>query len=179
MLTLAFAQSVWSIIFRWDELTGGSNGIIGVWPSPWLASKAAYFYLTLALCVAGVLFVRRILFAPFGYAMRAVRDSSLRADAIGIGAVRIQWTAFIIAGAICGIAGGLFAFSKGSISPETISISRSVDGLAMVLLGRIGTLVGPIVGSVTCLTLQHSVARQTASWRPLVAFVILLNVHGL
>src|SRR5437764_843306 len=72
MLTLAFAQIVWSIVFQWDELTGGSNGIIGVWPSPWLASKAAYFYLTLALCVAGVLFVRRILFAPFGYAMRAV-----------------------------------------------------------------------------------------------------------
>jgi branched-chain amino acid transport system permease protein len=96
--------------------------------APWLATKAAYFYLTLALCVAGVLLVRRILFAPFGYAMRAVRDSSLRADAIGIGAVRVQWTAFVIAGAICGIAGGLFAFSKGSISPETISIGRSVDG---------------------------------------------------
>jgi branched-chain amino acid transport system permease protein len=176
MLTLAFAQIVWSIVFQWDELTGGSNGIIGVWPAPWLATKAAYFYLTLALCVAGVLLVRRILFAPFGYAMRAVRDSSLRADAIGIGAVRVQWMAFVIAGAICGIAGGLFAFSKGSISPETISIGRSVDGLVMVLLGGIGTLVGPIVGSVTFLTLQDSVARQTEYWRALLGLVILFLV---
>jgi branched-chain amino acid transport system permease protein len=176
MLTLAFAQIVWSIVFQWDELTGGSNGIIGVWPSQWLASKAGYFYLTLGFCVAGVLLVRRILFAPFGYAMRAVRDSSLRADAIGIGAVRVQWTAFVIAGAICGIAGGLFAFSKGSISPETISISRSVDGLVMVLLGGIGTLVGPIVGSVTFLTLQDSVARQTEYWRALLGLVILFLV---
>ena len=123
-----------------------------------------------------MLLVRRILFAPFGYAMRAVRDSSLRSDAIGIGAVRVQWTAFVIAGAICGIAGGLFAFSKGSISPETISISRSVDGLVMVLLGGIGTLVGPIVGSVTFLTLQDSVARQTEYWRALLGFVILFIV---
>jgi branched-chain amino acid transport system permease protein len=176
MLTLAFAQIVWSIAFQWDELTGGSNGIIGVWPAPWLASKAGYFYLTLAFCVAGVLLVRRILFAPFGYAMRAVRDSSLRADAIGIGAVRVQWTAFVIAGAICGIAGGLFAFSKGSISPETISISRSVDGLVMVLLGGIGTLAGPIVGSVTFLTLQDSVARQTEYWRALLGLIILFLV---
>ncbi|GAC1549238.1 MAG: ABC transporter permease [Beijerinckiaceae bacterium] len=176
MLTLAFAQIVWSIVFQWDELTGGSNGIIGVWPAPWLASKTAYFYLTLALCVAGILIVRRILFAPFGYAMRAVRDSSLRADAIGIGGVRVQWTAFVIAGAICGIAGGLFAFSKGSISPETISIGRSVDGLVMVLLGGIGTLVGPIVGSATFLTLQDSVARQTEYWRALLGCVILFLV---
>jgi len=176
MLTLAFAQIVWSIVFQWDELTGGSNGIIGVWPAPWLASKAAYFYLTLAFCVAGVLLVRRTLFAPLGYAMRAVRDSSLRADAIGIGAVRVQWTAFVIAGAICGIAGGLFAFSKGSISPETISISRSVDGLVMVLLGGIGTLVGPIVGSVSFLTLQDSVARQTEYWRALLGLAIIFLV---
>jgi branched-chain amino acid transport system permease protein len=173
MLTLAFAQIVWSVVFQWDELTGGSNGIIGVWPAPWLASKAAYYYLTLALCVAGVLIVRRILFAPLGYAMRAVRDSALRADAIGIGALRVQWTAFIIAGAICGVAGGLFAFSKGSISPETISISRSVDGLVMVLLGGIATLVGPIVGSVTFLSLQDSVARQTEYWRALLGVVII------
>jgi branched-chain amino acid transport system permease protein len=82
----------------------------------------------------------------------------------------------VIAGAICGIDGGLFAFSKGSISPETISISRSVDGLVMVLLGGIGTLVGPIVGSVTFLTLQDSVARQTEYWRALLGLVILFLV---
>jgi branched-chain amino acid transport system permease protein len=176
MLTLAFAQIVWSIVYQWDTLTGGSNGIIGVWPASWLSSKTAYLYLTLALCVAGVLIVRRILFAPFGYAMRAVRDSTLRADAIGIGAMRVQWTAFVIAGAICGVAGGLFAFSKGSISPDTISIGRSVDGLVMVLLGGIDALVGPIVGSVTFLTLQDSIARQTEYWRALLGIVILFIV---
>ena len=84
MLTLAFAQIVWSIIFQWEEITGGSNGVLGIWPSAPFDGLSAYFLLTLALVVAGVLLLRRMLFAPFGYAMRAGRDSPLRAEAIGI-----------------------------------------------------------------------------------------------
>ena len=84
MLTLAFAQISWSIVFQWDALTGGSNGLVGVWPSPWLAGKTAYYYLALALCGAGIALLWRVLFSPFGYALRAGRDSPLRAEAIGI-----------------------------------------------------------------------------------------------
>ena len=86
--------------------------------------------------------------------MRAGRDSPLRAEAIGINVKRVQWLGFAIAGAVCGVAGGLFAFAKGSISPETISVSRSIDGLVMVLLGGIQTLAGPIVGAAVFPTLQ-------------------------
>ena len=84
MLTLAFAQITWSIAFQWDEFTGGSNGINGVWPADWLSDKRAYYFLTLALLAGCTLALRRMLFSPFGYAMRAGRDSPLRADAIGI-----------------------------------------------------------------------------------------------
>ena len=87
--------------------------------------------------------------SPFGYAMRAVRDSRLRADAIGIDAVGVHWAGFVLAGLICGLAGALFAFSKGSISPDVLGVSKSVDGLVMVLLGGVNTLVGPLVGAVT------------------------------
>ncbi len=75
MLTLAFAQIVWAAVFQWEELTGGSNGVIGVWPPPPFDRAWLYFLLTLALAVVGVLLLRRFLFAPFGYAMRAGRDS--------------------------------------------------------------------------------------------------------
>ena len=69
--------------------------------------------------------------------MRAARDSALRADAIGIDVKRLQWAAFVVAGLFAGVAGALFSFSKGSISPETLSVGRSVDGLVMVLqIGR-------------------------------------------
>ncbi len=176
MLTLAFAQIAWAIVFQWDAFTGGSNGLTGVWPAPWLADKRAYYYLSLVLVVASVLILRRMLFSPFGYAMRASRDSMLRADAIGIDVKRVHWVAFIIAGLFAGLAGALFAFSKGSISPESLHVGRSVDGLVMVLLGGIQTLAGPVVGAVTFTWLHDTVARNTEYWRAMLGAIILALV---
>ena len=176
MLTLAFAQIVWSVTFQWDAFTGGSNGLTGVWPSPWLADKAAYYGLTLVAVVAGVLGLRRVLFSPFGLAMRASRDSPLRADAIGIDVQRIQWAAFVVAGVAAGLAGSLYAFSKGSISPDSMAVGKSVDGLVMVLLGGVQTLAGPVVGAVTFTWLQDTVARSTDYWRALLGGIVLLLV---
>ena len=176
MLTLAFAQITWAIAFQWDAVTGGSNGMTGVWPAEWLAEKQIYYYLTLALVAAGVLLLRRFLHSPFGYAMRASRDSVLRADAIGINVKRISWVAFVISGAFAGLAGALYAFSKGSISPETLHVSRSIDGLVMVLLGGIQTLAGPLVGAVTFTWLHDTVARNTDYWRAMLGAIILILV---
>ncbi len=176
MLTLAFAQIVWAGVYQWDDFTGGSNGMTGVWPSAWLAEKNSYYFLTLALVLASLWALRRVLFSPFGYAMRAGRDSPLRADAIGLNVKSNQWVAFIIAGAFAGVAGALFAFSKGSISPESLSVSRSVDGLVMVLLGGIQTLTGPVVGAVSYTWLHDVMARSTDYWRALLGAVILVLV---
>jgi ABC-type branched-subunit amino acid transport system permease subunit len=176
MLTLAFAQIVWAAVFQWEGLTGGSNGVIGVWPTAPFDSNTHYYWLALALAVAGVLLLRRFLFAPFGYAMRAGRDSALRAEAIGLDVKRVHWLAFAIAGAVCGVAGGLFAFAKGSISPETIGVGRSIDGLVMVLLGGLQTLSGPVVGASVFAVLQDTVMRQTDYWRALLGLIILLLV---
>ena len=176
MLTLAFAQIAWSVVFQWDALTGGSNGIVGLWPSAWLSGKTAYYYLTLIACVAGIALLWRVLYSPFGYALRAGRDSPLRADAIGIDVRALQWAAFTFAGLFAGLAGALYAFSKGSISPETLSIPRSVDGLVMVLLGGMQTLTGPVWGAALLTWLQDAVARGVDYWRAVIGGVILLLV---
>jgi branched-chain amino acid transport system permease protein len=176
MLTLAFAQIVWAAVFQWEGLTGGSNGILGIWPTTPFDTRGAYYFLTLVLATIGVLLLRRFLFAPFGYAMRAGRDSPLRAEAIGLNVKRVQWLAFAIAGTVCGIAGGLFAFAKGSISPETIGVDRSIDGLVMVLLGGLQTLTGPIVGASVYAVLQDTIMRTTEYWRALLGAIILLLV---
>ena len=176
MLTLAFAQIAWAVVYQWDAFTGGSNGLTGVWPAEWLSGTSAYYWLTLALVGGAVLWLRRVLFSPFGYALRAGRDSGLRADAIGIDVKRMQWAAFVVAGAVAGLAGALFAFSKGSISPETMSVGRSVDGLVMVLLGGIQTLAGPVVGAVTFNWLHDTVARNTDYWRATLGGIVLLLV---
>ncbi|WP_151633298.1 ABC transporter permease [Noviherbaspirillum aerium] len=176
MLTLAFAQITWAICYQWDSVTGGSNGLTGVWPSEWLKDKTAYYYLALAIVVAGVLLLRRVLFSPFGYALRAGRDSTLRADAIGMNVKQLQWAGFILAGYTAAIAGALFAFSKGSISPESLHVAKSVDGIVMVMLGGIQTLIGPIVGAVTFNWLHDTVARTTDYWRAMLGGIILILV---
>jgi len=176
MLTLAFAQIVWSILFQWEDVTGGSNGILGIWPQAPFDSRTAFYLLTLGLAVAGVLLLRRFLFAPFGYAMRAGRDSVLRAESIGINVKRVHWIGFAIAGTFGGVAGGTFAFAKGTISPDVAWVSRSIDAMVMVLLGGIQTLTGPIVGAAVFTVLQDNVMRQTTFWRGLLGAVILLLV---
>ena len=176
MLTLAFAQITWAICYQWDAFTGGSNGLTGVWPAQWLSDKRNYYYLTLALVAGGILLLHRILYSPFGYALRAGRDSVLRADAIGMNVKRLQWVAFVLAGTFAGLAGALYAFSKGSISPESLHVGKSIDGLVMVLLGGLQTLVGPVVGALTFTWLHDTVARNTDYWRAMLGAIILLLV---
>jgi len=176
MLTLAFAQIVWSIAFQWVEVTGGDNGILGVWPSQWAHQKETYYLLALALCGASIMMLRRMIFAPFGFALRAGRDSPLRAEATGIDLSLVQRVAFSIAAAFAGLAGGLFAYANGSVFPTYISISRSVDALLMVLLGGVETLSGPVIGAALFVGLQEQLARTTELWRLLLGLVIILLV---
>ena len=179
MLTLALAQIVWSVVFQWDGVTGGSNGLVGIWPAEWLASRPAYYFLALVVCALSVTALWRVVASPFGQALRACRDSPLRAEAIGIDVRAQQWAAFAIAGTFAGIAGALYAFSKGSISPETLSVPRSVDALVMVLLGGVQTLVGPVLGAALFTWLEDSVSREVAYWRAGIGAVILLLVLAL
>ncbi|HWK60750.1 MAG TPA: ABC transporter permease [Eoetvoesiella sp.] len=175
MLTLAFGQIVWSVVYQWDEFTGGSNGVVGVWPASWLEGDA-YYYFSLGVVLISAIVLRRILFSSFGYAMRASRDSTLRADALGINVKRVQWVGFVIAGIFAGLAGALFVFSKGGASPEIISVSKSVDGLVMVLLGGVQTLLGPAVGAAVFKVLQDYFMGITEYWHALFGGVILLLV---
>jgi branched-chain amino acid transport system permease protein len=176
MLTLAFAQIVWSVVFQWDAVTGGSNGLVGIWPSPWLTPKWAYYLVVLACTVAGCGLLVRMLHAPIGLALRGSRDSPLRAAAIGIAVPRLQWIAFVVAGTVAGLAGALFAFAKGTISPETLGVAKSVDGLVMVLLGGVHAVSGPWAGAALFTWLQDTVARQTDYWRALLGVAMLALV---
>jgi branched-chain amino acid transport system permease protein len=176
MLTLAFAQIAYAVVFQWSDLTGGDNGLIGIWPAPWASSPAAFYYLCLALCGGGLLAVRRVTFAPFGYALRACRDSTLRADAIGIDVDRHRWLGFALGGAFAGVAGALYAFLKGSIFPDTISIAVSMDGLVMVLLGGVQSLIGPVIGAALYTTLHIVVSSLTDQWRTVLGIVIITLV---
>jgi len=175
MLTLAAAQIVWSIVFQWQDLTGGDDGILGVWPAEWATSKTHYYLLALAICVGGIWVLQRMAHAPFGYVLRGGRDSALRAEAIGIDLRRHQWAGFVVAGALAGLAGAVFAFSKGSVFPDELAIPRSIDGLIMVLLGGVHALFGPILGA-SAFTLLSDWITRFDYWRFIFGLVILAIV---
>jgi branched-chain amino acid transport system permease protein len=177
MLTLAFAQIVWSIAFQWVEVTGGDNGILGVWPERWAASPSHFYWLSLGITALVIALMRIAVFSPFGFALRATRDSPLRSEAIGIDGKRIQWTAFVIAGAVAGIAGALFAYLKGGVFPDDLGISLSVDALVMVLLGGVETVSGAVIGAIVYKALSIWLVSQT-DWSKLVlgAFIVLIVV---
>ena len=147
MLTLAFAQLIWSLVFQWGEVTGGDDGLVNIWPADWLNGTTIYFYFTLLLTVGGILVLRHVAHAPFGYALRAARDSQRRAEATGVDTRRVQLLAFGFAGMMGGLAGALFVFSKGSVFPNELEIARSFNALIVVFLGGVKTLAGGVVGA--------------------------------
>lgn len=176
MLTLAFAQIVWAAAFQWDAVTGGDNGILGLWPGGWLRSASVFYWFTLAICVGGALLLRRAMMAPFGYALRATRDSPRRAQAIGLDPQSLRTASFALAGAAAGLAGGVFAFAKGSVFPGYAGIGRSVDALVMVLLGGVTTMAGPIVGALAYTGLYDVLLLATSQWRFVLGLAIILLV---
>lgn len=165
MLTLAFAQITYAICFQWVEVTGGDNGVVGVWPSRWASAREVYFYVVAVTAILAIVALRHVIYAPFGYTLRAARDSANRADAIGIDVRTHRWLAFIVAGAAAGLAGGLYSFSKGSIDPTMISIAMSIDFLMMILTGGIQTVMGALVGAAAFHSVKDFFMPLTDFWR--------------
>lgn len=173
MLTFAFAQMVWAIVFQWYDVTGGDNGILGVWPSAWASDKTVFYYLVLLLCGSSLLILRHIIFSPFGYSLRAARDNQKRAEAIGLPVRVIQFFGLMLAGAFSGLAGGLFALSKGSVFPTMMDVHITLNAFVITLLGGLQTISGPIVGSVIYTLLESEISRQTQLWRFVLGLIIL------
>lgn len=176
MLTLAFAQIVWAVSFQWVDVTGGDNGLLGVWPPDWARNPRSFYWIALVLSVGVALLLRRALYAPYGYALRAARDSATRARSIGLDVSRLRIVALVIAGAACGLGGAIFAYGKGGVFPTYISIPHSVEALLMVLLGGLQTVAGPIVGALVYTGLADILVRSTDLWRLVLGAVIVLLV---
>ncbi|MEX0693240.1 MAG: ABC transporter permease [Rhodospirillales bacterium] len=172
MLTLAAAQILWSAGTQWQDVTGGDDGLLGVWPAAWASDTTAFYYLTLILCGISISALFRLAESRFGMLLRAGRDAPTRAEALGINVRRRQWATIIIAGTSAGLAGGIFAFSKGSVFPDTLSIPRSVDALVMVLLGGLHAPAGPILGAGV-FTLLDDFLSRLPYWRALLGLAIV------
>jgi branched-chain amino acid transport system permease protein len=172
MLTLAFSQLIWSLVFQWGDVTGGDDGIVNIWPAPWLNDTTVYFYFTLCMAVGGIIMLRHIAHSPFGYALRAARDSKRQAEATGINTHKVQLLAFGFAGLMGGLAGALFVFSKGSVFPNELEITKSFDALIVVFLGGVKTLSGGVVGAAFFKGIEE-VLLKFEYWRLVMGLLII------
>ena len=183
MLSLAFAQIVFTVIFKWKALTGGDDGLLDVWPPSVLKSPVAYYYFTLAVTGLSVWALHAIVDSPFGYARKSVRENPRRARYIGIDVRRHQLAAFVISGAFSGLAGGLFAFYNGSVFPDFAYFTKSFEPLVVALLGGVQSFFGPVAGALGFKILEWLVSRQWPVYWPLflgsiVIVVIVVLPHG-
>ena len=175
MLTLAVAQILWATAFQWDDVTGGSNGLTGLWPAAWLSSGPGYYYLTLALCALGVWWLTARVRAA---GLRAARRARLGPARRSAGHGRAPRAMGGLRGCLAGRRHGRFAVRlfQGSIAPDAMAVGRSVDGLVMVLLGGLQSLAGPLAGAAAYTWLQDAAARSTEYWHALLGLAILALV---
>jgi branched-chain amino acid transport system permease protein len=184
MLTMAFAQIVWAICFKWNDVTGGEQGYPNVpMPSmawlewiPWVGGLKIdhkFFYLTLILVALSIAAMRRIVHSPFGRILTTIRDNPERTQFIGINVRLYQLIVFTLAGGFAGLAGGLFGIFNRGVFPDFCYWPKSAEVLIMTILGGIHTFWGPSVGAAIIILLNQYIVSYTEYW-PFVLGLMLL-----
>ncbi len=182
MLTLAFAQLLYTIAYKWRDLTGGSDGIAGVpkttlwWSGPSLASPTAYYYLVAGSLVLSLFVCRGLVRSPFGRALMAIRENERKFAVLGQDPRRFKLAVFVIAAVFAGLAGALFAPFRGFASPEVMFWVLSGQALMMVIIGGIGTLIGPVLGAMVFLLIQEVLSSYTEQWMIFTGAIFVLMV---
>jgi len=176
ILTMAFGQLVFYIIFQWYGFTGGDNGIQGI-PVPLLLQDPyVYYYFTLAVVIAALIVMWFIINSPFGYTMRAIRDNSNRTRFIGINIRQYMLINFVISGMFAGLAGSLWAPFNRSIAPDLANWGHSGIPVFMAVIGGPLGFFGPLVGSVVYTFLSAFVTGFTEYWPIIIGIIIILIV---
>ena len=181
MLTLAFGQLVYTIAFKWYGFTGGDNGLQGIPIRPLpggidIGSTKSMYYFALAVVGISVEGLRRIRSSPFGATLKAIRENSQRAAYLGVNVKLYQWTAFVIAGAFTGLAGGLYAVMEKSITPDIIHWTKSGEPVFMTIIGGIYTFAGPVVGAAVFVVLNSYLVAWTENWALVLGIILLVMV---
>jgi branched-chain amino acid transport system permease protein len=172
MLTLAFSQIVWAIVFKWNSLTGGDTGLIGINFPEFLDSSTRFYYFTLAVVVVSLFVMRKIVDSPFGRMLTTIRENPERTEFIGINVKLFQLIAFMISGGFAAFSGALFGIFNHSLFPDLLYWSQSAEVLIMCLLGGMYSFFGPLVGAGIILYLRMLVTSYTQYW-PLIMGTIL------
>lgn len=181
MITLALAQILWGVAFKWRSVTGGEDGLSGIARPdlgiPWdVTSMGSFYYFVLILFVLAsigmVLFVR----SPFGLALQGIRESESRMRALGYNVWAYKYLAYVFASGMAGFSGVLFVYYNQFVSPSYLGVAFSAKALLMVIVGGAGTLLGSILGAGVVVALEYVVSGYTQRWMMIIGAVYVLVV---
>ncbi|HEV8343807.1 MAG TPA: branched-chain amino acid ABC transporter permease [Candidatus Binatia bacterium] len=179
MITLALAQVLWGIAFGWRSLTGGDDGLPGV-PRPdlglpWsLSDGIPFYYFVLVFFAVATAVLWSIVRSPFGFVLVGIRQSEARMEVLGYNVWLYKYFAFILSGFFAGLAGNLFAYYNGFVSPTYLSVIFSATALLMVILGGAGTLFGPALGAAIIVYLENVISAYTERWLLILGMIYVL-----
>ncbi|NHN61261.1 MULTISPECIES: ABC transporter permease [Halorussus] len=195
MITLAFAQLFYRAVFKFDW-TGGSDGLFGAdvvyglgsaameldeiaESIPAVSEEGLFYYFLLAAVVGSYLIARRMMRAPFGSVLQSIRESERRTEFVGYDVTAYKRRAFVVSGAMAGLAGGLFAVQDGFVAPSLLFWLNSGEVVVMTVLGGMGTLYGPMVGAGVYIGFEDLLSSYTDQWQFFLGLVFVVFVIAL
>jgi branched-chain amino acid transport system permease protein len=175
VLTLAFGQLIFTIVFKWHDFTGGDDGIQGVFPPEFLKSPTAYYYFILLVFLVSALILWKIIHSPFGQTVVAMRENSERTEFLGIHIAKYQLIAFVIAAAFCGLAGAIWVPFYRSVAPSYLNWIKSGEPVMAAILGGQSVFLGPVLGMFVITFFHAWVLGFTVYW-PVVMGTLILAI---
>jgi len=176
MLTLAFGMLVYAVVWKWTDVTGGDDGLIGIPRGELFATPERYYLLCAVLVLASVAVLHRLSASPLGLALRAIRENAERAEFSGVPVRRTIFIAFVTAGFFAGLSGALLAPLEQTVSPSTAHWTKSAEPVMATLIGGPLAFAGPVVGAVVYLGLKEIIVRYTEYWLLVFGLVLLAMV---
>lgn len=185
MLSFAAAQMIYEILIGWDSFLGGTDGLLGI-PKATLAiaprivldisTPQRYYYFCLVILVVSLYVMHRIIDSPFGHVLVAIRENELRVRFLGYPVNRYKMLAFLASALFSGLAGALFASLDRFVSPQIGHWLLSGEVILMMLIGGMGTLLGPIIGAVFFVYLRELLTDYTDRWLLILGIIFVLIV---
>ena len=179
ILTIAFGQLIYFVVYKWHDFTGGDDGIQGVYPPDFLNSPVNYYFFILIVFILSAFLLWRIVNSPFGYTLKSMRENSERTEFLGISIFRYQLMAFIIAAAYAGLAGALWAPYYRSMAPSALFWVKSAEPVNAAILGGPFLFFGPIFGMFIMTFFHAWVLAYTVFWAFIMGVLILVVIFFL